>query len=675
MKRLLILILTVTWILTVLPITAQNHNLAGTWVGGYEVDEQWIFMEIQFWRTGDSYQGRIDLAGDLSRWQLLSSVSLDGIGTLSLSWDDITLTGQLVGDEITGEQDAFSLARIIELPIDTYKPYIGNYAFEDGRILMLLSEQNDQFFIYHDTEEQRMVKIYPLSETTFFSEKGEELVIANDERISLTSRDGNTQFAQRVFPYVEEEIRYPHGEITLAGTLLLPKGEGQFPAIVLMHSTGPNNRDFFRQWGHYFAAAGIAALVYDKPGTFDSAHSSVPSPWYNSIQDLADASLAGVGYLQTRPEINAEQIGLWTFSNSSWAGPLAASQSEQVAFIIATAVSGVAGRQADVFQEDLNNIRHYDYPQWAANTSLRYVKFTREFSRFAREWKLPISAPVRDYWGVDFDPLTAWQKVTQPVLVLNGELDTLVDPVDAVARIQATLEDVGHTDYTLIIVPDADHRLQLGETGLIDESRGRRDLVFAPDIIETMTRWVLARFDGTTKITLTNIIVTSPVTVAISPYFEDGGRYDLLPWYGQPETQTPLLMILLLVPFGVVVGWPLKDIVRRVRGSPPPETIPLARPVAGVMTLLMLLVVAGMVMTWVQIAHMYIGELWGFPAYLNIVPVLAYMSIPAVLATAYFAVQMWRGDVGTVGARLRYSLIAASGFLFILFIISWCVIG
>jgi len=356
MKRTLVIIfLTALLILAALPVAAQETELAGNWVGSYEANGGWTFIEAQFWRAGDGDQGKIDLGGDSRRWQLISNVSLDEAGNLSISWDDIKFTGQLNGDEITGAQDAFNLVRTIDFSIDPFKVYIGNYAFEDGRILMLLSNQDDKRFLYHNTETQHQVRIYPLSEATFYSDLGEELVILDNQQISLTRRDGSTQIAQRAFPYAEETVHYPHGEIILTGTLLLPEGEGPFPAIVVMHSTGPNNRDYFRQWGHYFAEAGIAALVYDKPGAYDSAHPSLPSFRHNSIQDLADAALAGVEYLQSRPEINPEQIGLWSYSNSSWAGPLAASQSDQVAFIIATAVSGITGKQAQAFQEDLNN--------------------------------------------------------------------------------------------------------------------------------------------------------------------------------------------------------------------------------------------------------------------------------------------------------------------------------
>lgn len=49
---------------------------------------------------------------------------------------------------------------------------------------------------------------------------------------------------------------------------------------------------------------------------------------------------------------------------------------------------------------------------WAANAAFGYLRFTREFSIFARDWDLPIPPPVRDYYGQDLDPLIAWAQVT-----------------------------------------------------------------------------------------------------------------------------------------------------------------------------------------------------------------------------------------------------------------------
>jgi pimeloyl-ACP methyl ester carboxylesterase len=57
----------------------------------------------------------------------------------------------------------------------------------------------------------------------------------------------------------------------LAGTLLLPNGKGPFPAVVLVHGSGPNDRNasvgatkIFKDLAEGLASSGIAVLRYDK---------------------------------------------------------------------------------------------------------------------------------------------------------------------------------------------------------------------------------------------------------------------------------------------------------------------------------------------------------------------------------------------------------------------------
>ena len=321
----------------------------------------------------------------------------------------LTLAGQLNNDEMRGkvkygEQTGdFHLSQVYELDMEIYLGYIGNYQVGE-RVILLYHHRDYGTLQYLDTTTRRQVRIYPLDETRFFSELGERITVLTDpegrsRQLIWRFPDGREQRATPANLYNVEDVRYNSGEINLAGTLLSPHASGPHPAIVLMHGSNPNNRDAYWTWAHYFAQAGIAALVYDKPGALDSAHPSLRSVQENTAQNLADAAIAGVNFLQARPEINAEQVGIWTFSNSSWAGPLAASQSDDIAFMISIAASGVAQRQADYFQDDLNKVsyRGYDYPDWARASAFKYLKLTREFSIFAREYNLPIPAPVRDF--------------------------------------------------------------------------------------------------------------------------------------------------------------------------------------------------------------------------------------------------------------------------------------
>jgi len=77
--------------------------------------------------------------------------------------------------------------------------------------------------------------------------------------------------AARLALYRSEEVRFQNGDITLAGTLLVPNRAGRHPGVVLIHGSGPAPRSGFYSFYLYhaeaFARNGIAALVYDKRGS------------------------------------------------------------------------------------------------------------------------------------------------------------------------------------------------------------------------------------------------------------------------------------------------------------------------------------------------------------------------------------------------------------------------
>jgi hypothetical protein len=45
------------------------------------------------------------------------------------------------------------------------------------------------------------------------------------------------------FPYKSEEVKIENGAAVLAGTLTTPEGTGPFPAVILIHGSGPHDRD------------------------------------------------------------------------------------------------------------------------------------------------------------------------------------------------------------------------------------------------------------------------------------------------------------------------------------------------------------------------------------------------------------------------------------------------
>src|SRR5262245_11956842 len=138
-------------------------------------------------------------------------------------------------------------------------------------------------------------------------------------------------------------ITFRSGDATLAGALFVPDDGRRHPAIVLFHGSGPEPRNTFM--ARWFAEHGVAALTYDKRGVGASTGDFRAV----SFTALAADGLAAVALLKARSDVDSARIGVWGLSQGGWLGPLAASRSADVAFVIAVSGPGVTPAEQMVF--------------------------------------------------------------------------------------------------------------------------------------------------------------------------------------------------------------------------------------------------------------------------------------------------------------------------------------
>ena len=297
-------------------------------------------------------------------------------------------------------------------------------------------------------------------------------------------------------PYVQEEVRFRNGDVALAGTLLIPPTSGCHPAVVIIHGSSTPSRNDFRFYADLFARRGIAALIYDKrAGANLSGESRV------DLRDLAGDALAAVALLKTRTDINQEQIGLWGHSEGGWVAPIAAAQSKDVAFVISFSGPGVTYAEVNKYA-DATRLRAHGFSETDIREATEalaraddYVRkggdkralqsFLDEASRkpWASQSTLPRRVPSVEeihtwlrWRDLDLDPVSYWDQIKVPVLIMFGELDDVV-PVQASAdRIEAAMKHAGNRDVTIKIFPHANHTIQP-----------------APDFLEVMVGWTVER--------------------------------------------------------------------------------------------------------------------------------------------------------------------------------------
>ncbi len=138
--------------------------------------------------------------------------------------------------------------------------------------------------------------------------------------------------------------------VTLVGELFLPEGPGPFPAVVFTHGSEPGERSHrgYRSWAEQFRSRGVVALIFDKRGVGESEGEYVEAP--NLEMPAADL-LAWVELLSQRDDIQADRIGVLGWSQGGWIGPLAASKSHKVSFVVAISGPGVSPLEQNIYDK------------------------------------------------------------------------------------------------------------------------------------------------------------------------------------------------------------------------------------------------------------------------------------------------------------------------------------
>ena len=312
----------------------------------------------------------------------------------------------------------------------------------------------------------------------------------------------------------DEAVRFASGKANLAGTLVLPEGSGAHPAVVLFHGSGAQARDLFT--ARWFASQGVAALAYDKRGVGESTGDFRAIPF----MELCDDGLAAIRYLKSRKEIDAKRIGVWGLSQGGWLGPLAASRSADVAFVIAVSGPGVSpGEQMIVYYA--NDLRRGGMPErdvreasavrrdiWnymSSGNGYEKVKEELEQAR-SKVWfsqakeqqddsfgTLPkpeeLSKPVGRsllWFGqeMNYDPVVALRALRVPALFLFGDRDQFIPVEESVSILQQVLKEDAHHDFTIREFANDDHQMRLD----VGDTRGDID----PDYLRTMREWLAA---------------------------------------------------------------------------------------------------------------------------------------------------------------------------------------
>ena len=296
--------------------------------------------------------------------------------------------------------------------------------------------------------------------------------------------------------FIERDFSVGQGGHALPGTLALPKGDGPFPAVVLVHGSGPQDRNEtvganrpFLDIARGLAARDIAVLRYDKrtqarPQDFADGD-------YDVDDETTDDAVAAVAALRATDEIDPARVYVLGHSQGGMLAPRIAVRSGNVAGLVMLAAP--ARSLLDLLPEQNRYLLNADGSiNPAQQDFLEYLDGSIAQVRGSEPMEAedtPLGLPVR-YWREfdSIDPVADALAIDVPMLLLQGGRDFQVTDTDWQLWKKALADQ---PDATLRHYPALNHLATAGEgPGSVDEYKvpGHVDTGLIDDIAEWIER-------------------------------------------------------------------------------------------------------------------------------------------------------------------------------------------
>jgi pimeloyl-ACP methyl ester carboxylesterase len=273
----------------------------------------------------------------------------------------------------------------------------------------------------------------------------------------------------------------------------------RLPAVVLVGGSGPTDRDemvfgipILGQIANALADAGFMVLRYDKRGIGQSGGRAEAA----SLADFTEDVRAAVKWLSDRKDVDPKRIAVIGHSEGGAVALMAAAKDKRIAAVVVIGANGVTGAELVLAQQQhlLNRSTTMTAEEKQAKVDLQ--KRIHDAVLTGKGWdQLP--ADVRrqvdnpEYQSILLnDPAKVMPDVKQPILIVQGDLDTQVEPsnadkLEALARKRKNAPPV-----EVVKVPGVNHLLVPAETGEVDEYGTLTEKQVSASVTDAIVTWL-----------------------------------------------------------------------------------------------------------------------------------------------------------------------------------------
>jgi len=242
--------------------------------------------------------------------------------------------------------------------------------------------------------------------------------------------------------FTEVPVEFGEPGWQLPGSLSLPKGAQRFPAIILVHGSGPNDRDEtvgankpFRDLAWGLATRGIAVLRYEKRTRTHQAKLATVMAGFTAKDEVIDDVGHALALLRQRKDIDPQRIFVLGHSLGGTLAPRIARDHPGIAGL--AILAGATRPLEDMMLEQVEYIAQLDgtvsadEQQQLAQLKVLAARAKALTAQDATD-PTPLLGAAPSYWLDlrEYDAPATAAKLTLPILILQGDRDYQVTGKD-----------------------------------------------------------------------------------------------------------------------------------------------------------------------------------------------------------------------------------------------------
>lgn len=300
-------------------------------------------------------------------------------------------------------------------------------------------------------------------------------------------------------------VTIPANGFNLVGTITVPPtvaGRLRYPAVVLVGGSGPADRDeivagipIFAELARQLADSGHVVLRYDKRGIGQSGGRTENA----TLADYADDAMAAVRWLRKRKDVDHRRLVVAGHSEGAPVALMAATNQKAIDGVISIAGPGTSG--ADLVLEQQQHV-------------LEGMSLSAEQKQAKIDLQKKIQDAVISGKGLDdlpedvrkqadtpwfrslltYDPAKVLARVRQPLLIIQGELDTQVSPSQADRLADLARKRKKASPVEVVHIPGINHLLVEAKTGEVSEYADLKEHKVSPRVSQAIADWIKKSF-------------------------------------------------------------------------------------------------------------------------------------------------------------------------------------